>query len=178
MDFRIEPTIEILERTPKILRAWLEGLSEPWISSNEGPETFSAWDVVGHLIHGETDDWIPRLDIILEHGPKKTFTPFDRFVFREKYKGKTLSELLDTFEELRYRNLTYLKDLNLQPAQFDLEGTHPELGSVRLSQLIATWAVHDLGHLIQIARVMAKQYQDAVGPWKQYITILGSGVKS
>jgi hypothetical protein len=173
MEFRLEQAIEILERTPRILSAWLEDLPEPWVTSNEGPDTFSAWDVVGHLIHGEEDDWIPRLEIILEHGKEKPFVPFDRFAFREKYKRKTLTELLNTFAELRTRNLAHLKDLNLQPAQFDLEGTHPEFGSVTLSQLIATWAVHDLGHIIQIARVMAKKYKEAVGPWKKYISVLG-----
>jgi hypothetical protein len=176
MDFQLEQTIAILERTPRILRTWLEDLPEHWVTSNEGPDTFNAWDVVGHLIDGEEDDWIPRLGIILEHGKEKPFTPFDRFAFREKYKGKTLAELLETFEKLRRRNLAHLRALNLQPSQFELEGTHPEFGPVTLSQLIATWSVHDLGHIIQIARVMAKQYKNAVGPWKKYISILGSGM--
>jgi len=114
----------------------------------------------------------------LAHGTEKTFTPFDRFAFREKYKGKTLSNLLQVFEDLRARNLGYLKSLDLDAAQLDLEGAHPEFGSVRLSQLIATWAVHDLGHIVQIARVMAKQYLDAVGPWRKYLSVLGSGEKS
>jgi hypothetical protein len=173
MHFRLDQTIEILNRTPKILRAWLEDLPEPWITGNEGPETFNAWDVVAHLVSGEEDDWIPRLDAILAHGREKPFTPFDRFAFREKYKGKTLSNLLEIFEDLRTRNLSYLKSLDLQPAQLDLEGTHPDFGTVKLSQLIATWAVHDIGHITQIARVMAKQYQGAVGPWKKYLSVLG-----
>lgn len=174
MDFQLDRTIEILEKTPRSLRALLEGLSEPWIVSNEGPDTFSAWDVIGHLIHGEEDDWIPRLEIILEHGESKPFKPFDRFAFREKHKDKTMLELLEILEDLRSQNLKYLKDLDLQSDQYELKGTHPELGTVTLSQLLATWAVHDLGHITQIARVMAKQYKDAVGPWTQYIAVLGS----
>lgn len=172
MEFQLQQSIEILERTPKTLRSLLEGLSDPWLHGNEGPETFSPFDVVGHLIHGEETDWIPRTKIILEHGESRPFTPFDRFAFYQKSKGKGLTELLATFEKLREQNVEVLKGLNLTPEQLDLKGTHPELGQVTLRQLLATWATHDLGHLGQIVRVMAKQYGSEVGPWKEFISIL------
>ncbi len=172
MEFQLQQSIEILERTPKTLRSLLEGLSDPWLHGNEGPETFSPFDVVGHLIHGEETDWIPRTKIILEHRESRPFTPFDRFAFYEKSKGKSLTELLATFEKLREQNVEVLKGLNLTPERLDLKGTHPELGQVTLRQLLATWATHDLGHLGQIVRVMAKQYGSEVGPWKEFISIL------
>jgi hypothetical protein len=172
MDFQLQRTVEILERTPKTLRSLLEGLSDPWLRNNEGPDTFSPFDVIGHLIHGEETDWVPRAKIILEHGESQPFTPFDRFAFREKSKGKTCLELLETFETLRRKNLDYLEGLDLRPDQLDLTGTHPELGRVTLRQLLATWTVHDLGHLGQIVRVMAKQYGGEVGPWKEFLSIL------
>ena len=172
MEFQLQQSIEILERTPKTLRSLLEGLSDPWLLNNEGPETFSPFDVVGHLIHGEETDWIPRTKIILEHGESRPFTPFDRFAFYETSKGKSLSELLATFQKLREQNVQALKGLKLTPEQLGLKGTHPELGQVTLRQLLATWATHDLGHLGQIARVMAKQYGSEVGPWKEFISIL------
>ena len=172
MEFQLQQSIEILERTPKTLRSLLEGLSDPWLLNNEGPETFSPFDVVGHLIHGEETDWIPRTKIILEHGESRPFTPFDRFAFYETSKGKSLSELLATFQKLREQNVQALKGLKLTPEQLSLKGTHPELGRVTLRQLLATWATHDLGHLGQIARVMAKQYGSEVGPWKEFISIL------
>ena len=179
MHFELEQAIEILESTPHVLRAQLAGLSEPWLNSNEGPETFSPCDVLGHLIDGEEKDWIPRLEIILEHGPSKPFEPFDRFAFKEKTKGKSLAELLQMFEELRRENLAALDQLNLQPAQLELTGTHPELGPVTVEQLIAPWAAHDLGHIGQIARVLAKRYKTDVGPWQKYLSILHwSGSKS
>jgi hypothetical protein len=172
MEFRLEQSIEVLERTPKTLRALLEAISDPWLFNKEGPDTFSPFDVLGHLIHGEETDWIPRTKIILEHGESRPFTPFDRFAFREKSKGKTCPELLTTFESLRGQNLNYLKGLHLKPEQLDLKGTHPELGTVTLRQLLATWATHDLGHLGQIVRVMAKQYGNEVGPWREFLSIL------
>ena len=172
MEFQLQQSIEILERTPKTLRSLLEGISDPWHLNNEGPETFSPFDVVGHLIHGEETDWIPRTKIILEHRESRPFTPFDRFAFYEKSKGKSLTELLATFEKLREQNVEVLKGLNLTAERLDLKGTHPELGQVTLRQLLATWATHDLGHLGQIVRVMAKQYGSEVGPWKEFISIL------
>lgn len=172
MEFQLQRTIEILERTPKTLRALLEGLSEEWLENNEGRDTFSPRDVVGHLIHGEEADWTARLKIILEHGESKAFEPFDRFAFREKYKHMSLPDLLDRLGELRHRNLTYLKSLALDRDELDRKGTHPDLGPVTLRQLLATWAVHDLGHLGQIVRTMSKQYREAVGPWRKYLSIL------
>ena len=172
MEFELERTIEVLERTPMTLRSLLEGLPDAWARGSEGPETFSPFDVLGHLIHGEETDWIPRTRIILEHGTSRPFTPFDRFAFRELSKGKSLQDLLDTFETLRAKNIASLKALGLSAEQLDLQGTHPELGSVTLRQLLATWTVHDLAHLGQIARVMAKQYSTAVGPWKAFLPIL------
>lgn len=172
MEFELSRTIEILRGTPATLRSWLGGLSEAWITSNAGPDTWCPFDIVGHLIHGEETDWITRVRIILEQGESQTFTPFDRFAQFEKSRGKTLAELLDRFESLRVGNLQTLEELNIQPAQLELTGTHPELGRVTLRQLLATWTVHDLGHLAQIARVMAKGYSEEVGPWGAYLPIL------
>jgi hypothetical protein len=172
LEFALERTIEVLERTPKTLRSLLAGLAEAWTLGNEGSDTFSPFDVLGHLIHGERTDWIPRAKIILEHGASRPFTPFDRFGFREAAKRKSLADLLDTFESLRAENIAALKALHLDVNQLDRVGTHPELGTVTLRQLLATWTVHDLGHLGQIARVMAKQYATEVGPWKEYLPVL------
>ncbi len=172
MEFQLEQAVEVLKQTPGTLRSLLGGLSDSWIFKNEGPETWSPYDVVGHLIHGEETDWIPRLKTILEHGETKTFTPFDRFAFFEKSKGKTLQELLDTFETLRKESLRVLEGLALTPGQFDLKGTHPAFGAVTLGQLIATWVAHDLDHIYQIVRVMSHQYKGAAGPWNAYLAIL------
>lgn len=172
MDFHLPETIEVLERTPRVLEALLEGLSDAWLLGSEGAKTFSPFDVVGHLIHGEETDWIPRARIILEHRESRPFTPFDRFGFYEKSQGKSMAELLATFQALREENVEILRGLDLTAEQLDLKGTHPELGEVTLRQLLATWCTHDLGHLGQIARVMAKQYGSAVGPWAEYIGIL------
>jgi uncharacterized protein YfbU (UPF0304 family) len=174
MDFQLDRTVEILEQTPGTLRAMLSGLSEPWIESDEGPDTWNAYIIVGHLIHGEKTDWIARLKIILEDGESRTFTPFDRFAQFEESAGQTLADLLDTFEALREDNLVILRDLDLQPQQLELRGTHPELGMVTASELLATWAVHDLGHIGQIARAMAAAYSGQVGPWRRYLRILGT----
>jgi hypothetical protein len=172
MEFQLKHAVEILEQTPQTLHSLMGGLSGAWILTNEGPDTWSPFDVVGHLIHGEETDWIPRAKIILEHGEARTFTPFDRFAFIEKSKGKTLHELLETFARLRKENLRVLQELKLEPPQFELKGTHPEFGPVTLGQLLATWVVHDLGHIEQIVRTMASQYRDNVGPWKAYLSIL------
>jgi uncharacterized damage-inducible protein DinB len=172
MEFQLDQTIEVLERTPGALRCLLGDLSEPWVSCNEGTDTWTAFDIVGHLIHGEESDWIGRLQIILEHGESRTFNPFDRFAHFQKSKGKSLADLLEAFAALREENLRTLKELDLQPEQLKRHGTHPELGSVTARQLLATWAVHDLGHVAQIARVMAKRYSDDVGPWRAYLRVL------
>lgn len=170
MTFDLDRTFEILERTPETLSALLTGLSDDWTVANEGGDTFSPKDVVGHLIAGEETDWVPRTEIILEHGIERPFTPFDRFGFRES--DASLPELLETFRTLRAQNLEHIRSLGLDGVKLELEGTHPELGRVRLRQLLATWAVHDLGHIRQIARVMAKQYADEVGPWREYLRVL------
>ena len=173
MEFDLAHAIEILERTPGTLRSLLDGLSEPWLVNNEGPDTFSPRDVLGHLIYGEEVDWVPRINIIIfEGGESRPFTPFDRFAFRGWIEEKSLGELLETFERLRRENLRVVRDLDLGPDQLALTGTHPELGRVTLQQLIATWAVHDLNHIAQIVRVMAKQYRERVGPWREYSPLL------
>ena len=172
MDFQIEHAVTILSRTPATLNALLRDLPEPWLARNEGPETWSPYDVIGHLIHGEETDWIPRAKIILEHGETRAFEPFDRVAMFEESKGKSIGQLLDTFARLRAENLRDLKALNLTADLLAKRGRHPELGLVTLSQLLSTWVVHDLGHVRQIVRVLSKQYGDAVGPWRAYLSIL------
>ncbi len=172
MEFKLEEAIEVLRQTPATLRAMLGNLSAPWLRGHEGPETWSPYDVVGHLISGEDTDWIPRLKIILQHGESSPFTPFDRFAFFEESKGKTLHQLLDIFEEKRTENLHVLADLDVKPGQYELKGTHPEFGPVTVAQLLATWVAHDLGHIHQIVRAMARQYREAAGPWNAYIALL------
>jgi hypothetical protein len=172
VDFQIEHAVTILSRTPATLNALLRDLPEPWLARNEGPETWSPYDVIGHLIHGEETDWIPRAKIILEHGETRAFEPFDRVAMFEESKGKSIGQLLDTFARLRAENLRDLKALNLTADLLAKRGRHPELGLVTLSQLLSTWVVHDLGHVRQIVRVLSKQYSDAVGPWRAYLSIL------
>jgi hypothetical protein len=172
MNFTLEKSYEILERTPTVLRTLLSGLSDDWIMNNEGPETFSPYDVMGHLIHGEKTDWRERTVMILEHGTEKTFVPFDRFAQFEASKGKSLTDLIDDFEKLRLDSLTWLKSLNLTEEDFNKKGTHPALGQVTLRQLLSTWVIHDLTHIAQITRVMAKQYKSEIGPWIEYFRIM------
>lgn len=172
MRLELKAATDLLERTPGTLRSLLGGLGEDWVLPNEGPDTFSPHDVVGHLIHGEKTDWIPRVRLILEHGPSRPFEPFDRFGFRAYTAGVPIEALLDDFERLRAENLAILRGLRLTPEQLALPGAHPFLGAVTLGQLIASWVVHDLGHLAQAARVMAKQYRDEVGPWTEFLAIL------
>lgn len=169
---KINEATAILERTPETLKVWLGGIPDAWIHCNLGPDTFSPFDVIGHLIHGERTDWIPRMRIILEHGPVKPFEPFDRFAMYDLSKGRTLSSLLDEFAQLRKANLKVLHSLDLSDADFEREGQHPALGRVTLSQLLATWAVHDLNHIDQIARTMAHRYREEVGPWHAYLGVL------
>ena len=190
MRFSVEKSIEVLSATPGTLRSLLAGLSNDWTgtlpsdadASAEGNRTpqsdtpnraWDAFDVVGHLIHGEETDWIPRARIILEQGDDRTFVPFDRFAQFEKSRGRSLTDLLSEFERLRRANIDELHGWELTDAQLDLEGTHPELGRVTLRQLVATWVVHDLNHVRQIATAMAKKYDGEVGPWKEYLSILG-----
>ena len=172
MDFDLALSIDVLARAPGTLRALLEGLAESWVRGREGPNTFSAFDVVGHLIDGEETDWIPRARIILAKGEGPRFEPFDRFRHRARNAGRPLAALLDEFERLRAANLTLLGSWRLSEADLDLPGTHPTLGRVTLRELLATWTVHDLEHIAQIARVMAKQYGDHVGPWVPFLPVL------
>jgi DinB family protein len=172
MTFVLSEAVQVLSRTPATLRALLTGLGEEWVEADEGPETFTPRAVLGHLIYGEETDWIPRLRIILESGEKRPFTPFDRLGFRAQYGRAPVDELLRRFAELREANLRELAALDLRPPQLALRGTHPELGMVTLSQLLATWVAHDLTHVAQVVRVMAKRYEDTVGPWRAYLRIL------
>lgn len=172
MNFELEKTIEILERTPAALQKLLEGLSPEWTQTNEGPDTWSAYDVIGHLIHGEKTDWVPRMGIILSGREDKRFIPFDRFAQMEDSNGKTLHDLLLEFQEWRTKNIQVLRSKNLKPKDLLRTGIHPAFGEVTLAQLLATWTVHDLNHIFQITRVMAIQYKEATGPWPAYLKIL------
>lgn len=172
MQFDLDHSREILTRTPILLRSWLTGLSDPWLRGNYGDGTFSPYDVLGHLIHGERADWIPRARMILEHGEARAFEPFDRYAQFEESGGKPLAALLDEFEEARGTSLRRLDALNITPALLARRGRHPALGAVTLAELLATWVAHDLNHVAQISRCMAAQYADAVGPWRAYLGIL------
>ncbi len=172
MDISLDAAVEILTRTPDTLQTMLRGLRPHWSATNEGPDTWSPQEVVGHLIHAEETDWIPRATMILTQGDSQTFTPFDRHAQGERFAGWSLERLLDRFAELRAGSLRTLQGWHLRPEQLTLRGRHPEFGPVTLSQLLACWVVHDLGHVAQISRVMAKQYADAVGPWKAYLPVL------
>lgn len=172
MKFELKQTTDILERTPTALAAILKGLPDAWTMADEGPDTWSPYVVLGHLIHGERTDWIARLEIILSDGENKTFASFDRFAQFSESKGKTLTELLNEFAILRKNNLEILKSKNLTESDFTRQGIHPVFGPVTLAQLLSTWAVHDLNHLSQITRVMAFQYKEEVGPWIEYLRIL------
>ena len=172
MDFDLPAGIAILERTPHTLRALLSGLPPAWTDATEGPETWSPYVIVGHLIHGERADWIPRARLILDQGPQRRFTPYDRFAQFRESEGKSLADLLDEFARLRAANLDTLAGWRLTEAELALEGEHPDFGPVTLRQLLATWVAHDLGHVAQTARVMAKQYREAVGPWRAYLPVL------
>ena len=172
MESTLSNTIALLSRTPAALDALLRDLPEFWISQNEGGESFSPFDVMGHLIHGERADWMVRARIILQHGDGQPFPKYDRYAQQRDSHGKSLGELLDTFAQLRAANLADLRALNLQPADFNRRGQHPSLGSVTLGELLATWAAHDLTHLHQISRTMAYQYREAVGPWSRYLGVM------
>jgi hypothetical protein len=172
MEFELDKAKQVLRRTPATLNALLGDLPDDWVLANEGPETFSPYDVIGHLIEGEEHDWITRARIILEQGEAQPFEKFDRFAMYEKSKGKSLRELLARFEEVRGESLRQLDGLDLTPELLQKRGSHPALGVVTLSQLLSAWVVHDLGHIRQIVRVMAKQYRDAIGPWTAYLSIV------
>ena len=172
MEFELSEGVAVLARTPSVVRAMLEGLPPQWTERDEGPETWSPFVIVGHLIHGERTDWIPRAQIILAQQPDRRFTPYDRFAQFRESAGKSLGALLDEFASLRRQNLAVLADWRLTDDQLELTGEHPEFGGVTLRQLLATWVTHDLGHIAQIARVMAKQYRTAIGPWRAYLPIV------
>lgn len=174
MDFAFEDALPVLSRTPAVLRSLLADLPESWVGGTEGPDTWSTFDIVGHLIHGERTDWIVRTEILLAHGETQPFTPFDRFAQFEASRGKRLGEILDTFAGLRAANLLRLESLELTARDLDRRGRHPELGSCTLRELLATWVAHDLSHIAQIARVMGRQYTAAVGPWRAYLPMLDS----
>jgi hypothetical protein len=172
MDFDLEKSIEILERTPAVLQALLSGLSDEWTMQNEGPDTWSPYDIIGHLIHGEKTDWTPRMQIILSDSPDKNFIPFDRFAQYNDSKGKSLQELLDEFGELRKKNIGLLRQQHISESDLKKTGIHPTFYAVTLEQLLSTWTVHDLNHIAQAVRVMAHQYKTAVGPWTAFLKIL------
>jgi hypothetical protein len=169
---KLADAIALLSRTPAVLTALLRDLPQPWTNGNEGTGTWSAFDVVGHLIEGERTDWIPRTRIILQSGEARPFDKFDRLAQMRESEGNTLDQLLDEFARLREENLRELRKLDLQPADLEKRGRHPALGPVTLSQLLATWAAHDLTHLHQLSRVMAHQYRDDVGPWSEYLGVM------
>jgi hypothetical protein len=172
MKHNLDHTVRLLARTPAGLDVFMRDLPQTWTSRNEGENTWSAIDVVGHLIHGERTDWMSRAKMILQFGETRAFDPFDRWGQVRESEGKSLGELLDEFARLRRENLIELRALDLRPADLDRRGRHPALGVVTLSELLATWAAHDLTHLHQISRVMAHQYREAVGPWSQYLGVL------
>jgi hypothetical protein len=170
--FSLTEATAILSRTPAAVDALLRGLPPDWTAGNEGPDTWSPYDIVGHLIHGDRTDWIPRARIILAHGAARPFDTFDRFAQFEAFKDRALDSLLDEFAAVRAESLRQLASLKLVEADLDRRGSHPQLGEVTLGQLLATWTAHDLDHVVQISRVMARQYSDAVGPWRQYLRII------
>ncbi len=172
MEFTINKSIAILEKTPGVIEKMLSNLPDDWIILNEGGETWSPYDIVGHLVHGERSDWIQRLEIILSKNEDKKFIPFNRFAQFTESKGKTIFNLLDDFKVLRTDNIKTLKSKKISEEFFSLTGIHPVFGTVTLQNLIATWVVHDLDHIAQLSRVMAFQYKENVGPWKEYLRIL------
>jgi len=172
MEFSIDKSLQILERTPTVLYHLLNGISTDWTQANEGDETWNAFDVIGHLIHGDKTDWLSRTEQILSDEPDKKFTSFDRFAQFENSKGKNLEQLLIEFSEIRIANIKRLRDLKITDKDLQKTGIHPTFGEVTLSQLLSTWVVHDLDHISQISRVMAKQYKEQTGPWIAFLKIL------
>src|SRR6267142_1288544 len=172
MQHNLQNTISLLTRTPAALNALLRDLPETWTFRNEGENTWNAFDIIGHLIHGERTDWMPRVMVVLQFGGTKAFEPFDRQGHTGEIQSKSLAQLLDEFARLRAENLAELRALNLRQEDLERRGRHPSLGVVTLSALLATWAAHDLTHLHQISRVMAHQYREAVGPWSAYLGVL------
>jgi len=173
MDFLLDEALPVLRRTPGVLRALLAGLPDQWVRATEGQGTWSPFDIVGHLIHGERTDWMPRVEHLLRLGEAVPFPPFDREAMFRLSQGSSLATLLDTLTELRRDSVERLVGLRLGAGDLERTGLHPELGVVTLRQHLATWTAHDLGHVAQIVRVMARQYTDAVGPWRRYLPIVG-----
>jgi hypothetical protein len=172
MEIKLADIIDLLDRTPRALKELLHGLPKTWTETNEGENTWSPFDVVGHLIHGEHVNWIPRAKMILECGETKMFEPFDRFAQFEASQGKTMEELLEEFANIRQENIRTLKELNLTLEDLQKVGHHPEFGRVTLGELLATWAAHDLDHVVQISRTIAKGYREAVGPWRAFLSVM------
>lgn len=173
MKFDKERSVQILSRTPFVLETLLGGLDEQWIYANEGPGSWSAFDIMGHFIEGEKTDWIPRMRIILSNVPDKKFEKFDRYKQFEESKGKNISQLIAEFKRLREENLKILEDTTLDEKTLSMTGIHPEFGNVTLKQLLSTWVTHDLAHVLQVSRVMAKQYKEEIGPWTKYFSVFG-----
>jgi DinB superfamily len=172
MLFDLDKSIEILERTPTVVAALLQGLSRDWLFNNEGADTWSPYDIIGHYIEGEKTDWIPRMRIILSNDDDKRFVPFNRFAQLNNEKNKPIDALLHEFLEWRKNNIKELKEANLDEEKLNKKGIHPEFSEVTLRQLLATWVAHDLNHIFQISRVMAKQYKEEIGPWTKYISVV------
>ena len=175
MTFDLTTGMQVLERTPRTLQTMLDGLASSWLDGTEGPDTWSPLVIVGHLVQAERTNWIPRAQIILEQGRDRRFRPFDRLPAANAELTKSIGELLSEFAQVRGDSLASLKDWRLTDAQLALEGQHPEFGAVTLRQLLATWVAHDLSHIAQISRVMAKQYREAVGPWRAYLRVMDRG---
>lgn len=171
MQFDLQKSLQILERTPQVVEDLLKGLDNDWIMNNEGPDTWSPFDIIGHYIHGEKTDWVPRMNIILGEGDKH-FVPFDRFAQYKDSQGKTLQQLLDEFKQLRKENVVKLRSATINEQTLNRTGIHPKFGEVTLRQLLATWVVHDLNHIYQISRVLSKQYEVEVGPWVEFLGVL------
>lgn len=172
IELRMTDVVENLRRTPATLDAWLRGRPEPWLRRREGPDSWSPHEVIGHLVHGERTDWLPRLRQMLEGRGDVPFEPFDRFAMLRESRDRTTEELLGDFATLRAENLAEIEEMDLGPDALEMSGTHPDLGAVTVRQLLATWVAHDLTHIAQIARVMAKQYRSEVGPWRAYLPLL------
>lgn len=175
MTFSLADSQALLARTPRILDAWLRGLPASWLHATEGASTWSPFDVLGHLIHGERTDWIPRAQLILGDAADKTFAPFDRSAMFAASAGRSVEELLDEFAALREQSLRSLDSWALAEEDLERRGVHPAFGAVTLRQLLSTWTAHDLGHLAQVARVMAKRYREDVGPWRAYLSVMETG---
>ena len=172
MQFQMDQAVEILSDTPAVLNALLRNKSNVWLHCRKTPESFSPVDVIGHLMLADITNWLPRVQLILEHQDTTPFPPFDRFAFQPLIENKPIGELLDNFADLRQTSLHALLDLNIEEQQLALTGMHPEFGTVTLSNLLSTWAVHDIGHIAQVLKIMSNEYGDAVGPWRAYLSIL------